>query len=100
MTLMYITCKNQKEAEKISRHLLKKRLIACSNMFPVKSMYWWGGKIVNGNEVVIVAKTNEKNFPKAEYEVKKLHSYGIPCILRIEAKANADYSHWAEKEMG
>ena len=99
MTLAYITCKDQKEAEKISRHLLEKRLIACSNMFPVKSMYWWQGKIQNDDEVVIMAKTNEKNFSKVKAEAKKLHSYQIPCILKIDAEANKDYDDWAGKEM-
>lgn len=99
MALIYITCKDKEEAEKISRYLLENRLIACSNMFPVKGMYWWEGKIVDDNEIVIIAKTNSKNFSKAEKEVKKLHSYKVPCILKIGAKANKDYEEWAEKEM-
>ena len=96
---MCITCKDGKEAEKISRHLLEKRLIACSNIFPINSMYWWEGKIQNDNETVIIAKTSSKNFPKAEKEVKKLHSYKVPCILRIGAKANKDYEEWADNEI-
>lgn len=99
MTLVYITCKDEKEAEKISMHLLKKHLIACANIFPIKSLYRWGGKIVNDNEHVIIAKTNNKNFKKVESEAKKMHSYDIPCILRINSKANKDYEDWANKEM-
>ena len=78
MTLVYITCKGKKEAEKISMHLLKKRLIACANIFPIKSMYWWEEKIVNDKENVIIAKTSNRNFKKLESEVKKIHSYEIP----------------------
>lgn len=99
MTLAYITCKDKKEAEKISMHLLKKRLIACANMFSIKSMYWWKGKIVKGREIVIIAKTDSKNFKKMANEVKKLHSYSIPCILRIDATANKDYEAWAKNEL-
>ncbi|MBI2653658.1 divalent-cation tolerance protein CutA [Candidatus Woesearchaeota archaeon] len=99
MALAYITCKDKKEAEKISIRLLKKRLIACANIFPIKSMYWWEGKIVNDNEHVIIAKTNEKNFKKLENEARKLHSYQIPCILKINANANKDYDEWANKEL-
>jgi periplasmic divalent cation tolerance protein len=99
MTLAYITCKDGKEAEKISMHLLKKRLIACANVFPIKSMYWWKGKIVKGRETAIIAKTNSKNFKKVLGEVKKLHSYSIPCILSIDAAADKDYDAWTEKEL-
>jgi len=98
MVLAYITCKDKKEAVKISMHLLKKRLIACSNMFPINSLYWWKDKIVNDKEFVIIAKTTEKNFKILEKEVKKIHSYEIPAILRIKADANKDYLKWVKKE--
>ena len=99
MTLVYVTCKDKEEAEKISLHLLRKKLIACANIFPIKSMYWWNGKIVDDNENVIIAKTNNKNFKKMVDEVKKIHSYEIPCILKINATANKEYEEWASKEM-
>ena len=99
MALAYITCSDKKEAEKISRHLLKKRMIACANMFPIKSMYWWNKKIANENEYVVFAKTDEKHFKDLINEVKKLHSYKIPCILKIEAKANKEYEDWVNKEL-
>ena len=99
MTLVYITCKNKKEAEKISMHLLRKRIIACANIFPIKSMYWWNNKIVNDKENVIIAKTNDKNFNKVENEVKKIHSYEIPCILKINATSNKEYWQWANRKM-
>lgn len=99
MTLVYITCKNGNEAKKISMHLLKKRLIACANIFPIKSMYWWKGKIANDNESAIIAKTNAKNFKKVVNEVKSIHSYEIPCILKVNAAANKDYGQWANKEL-
>ena len=99
MTLVYITCRDEKEAEKISMRLLKKRLIACANIFPIKSMYWWNNKIAKHGENVIIAKTSSKNFRKVENEVKKMHSYEIPCILKINAAANSDYWAWAKKEL-
>ena len=99
MALLYVICKDKKEAGKISMHLLRKRLIACSNMFPVQSMYRWNQKIVNDAEYAVLAKTSNKNYKKAVDEIKKIHSYEIPCILRIEAKANKEYEDWANKEM-
>ena len=99
MTLVYITCRDKKEAENISKHLLKKRVIACANIFPIKSMYWWDNKIINDNENVIIAKTLERSYKKLEKEVKKMHSYTIPCILKINATANKAYEEWAKKEI-
>ena len=95
MTLIYITCKDEKEAVKISKHLLEKRLIACSNMFPIRSIYFWKGKMQDNKEFAIMAKTKEKNYKKIKEEVSKLHSYDVPCILKIDAEANESYEKWA-----
>ena len=100
MTIVYITCKDGKEARKISMHLLKKRLIACANIFPIKSMYWWQGKIVNGRETAIFAKANGKNFDKIVKEVEKMHSYRIPCIVKLGGKPSKKYESWANSEIG
>ena len=55
--MVYVACKDNEEAEKISNHLLKKRLIACANTFPVKSIYRWKNKINKDNEIVVLAKS-------------------------------------------
>ena len=99
MTLIYITCKDEEEAVKISKHLLEKRLIACSNIHPIRSLYWWEGKIQDEKEVVIIAKTLEKNYGKIKEEVSKLHSYDVPCILKIDAEANESYDKWVNDEV-
>ena len=51
---VYITNPTQKEAEKIAKHLLKKRLVACVNFFPVKSFYWWEGEILSEKEFGLI----------------------------------------------
>ena len=98
MILIYITCKDNSEAKKISKALLEKRLVACTNIHPIESMYWWEGKIQEDNEVVVLAKTGEKNYEKVKEEVEKIHSYEVPCVLRIKAEANEEYNKWIEEE--
>ncbi len=99
MTLIYITCKDEDEAVKISKYLLNKKLIACSNIHPIRSMYWWNEKMVDEKEFVLIAKTLEKNYEKIKQEVKKLHSYDVPCILKIDAEANESYNKWVNEEV-
>ena len=97
MTLIYITCKDEEEATKISKHLLEKKLVACSNMHPIRSMYWWKGKIQDEKEFVIIAKTLDKNYDEIKKEVSKMHSYDVPCILKIDAEANESYDKWVKE---
>jgi periplasmic divalent cation tolerance protein len=98
MILIYITCKDKKQAKDISNALLEKKLVACTNTHPTESMYWWDNKIQEDKEVVIIAKTKEENFDKVKQAVKQLHSYDIPCILKIKAEANKEYDNWVNRE--
>lgn len=97
MTLIYITCKDEKEAVKISKLLLDKKLIACSNMYPIRSMFIWEGKMQDEKEYVMMAKTKEKNFEKIKKEVERIHSYDVPCILKIDAEANESFDKWVNE---
>lgn len=98
MILIYITAKDKEEAKAISKALLEKRLVACTNIHPIDSLYWWKNKIQEDQETVIIAKTKETNYEKVKQEVKKLHSYDTPCILKIKAEANEEYTKWIQKE--
>ena len=98
MVFVYITCSSLKEAEHIARALLKKRLIACTNMFPIKSMFWWKGKITRANEHIIIAKTMKKNFNKIQSEVRIIHSYDVPCITLIDTLSNPEFEQWVRRE--
>ena len=54
--LVYILASDESEADKIIEQLLAKHLVACVNYFPVKSKYWWEGKLEEDTEVALIAK--------------------------------------------
>ncbi len=95
---VYVTCESFDEARKIARHLLEKRLIACANIFPVRSLFWWEGKIEECNEFVIIMKTKAEKFKELREEVKKVHSYSVPCICAfVVEEGNREFLDWIEK---
>ncbi len=100
MTLFYVTCRDEKLAEEIATSLLTKKLIACANMWPMKSFYTWKGKQEKDDEVVLILKTTDGFSKVVEEEVKKIHSYETPCIIQIEAKANQEFEKWVMEEVG
>ncbi len=100
MIFIYITCQNKKEAEKIGKYLLNKKLVACINIFPIESFYWWKGKIEKSKEFVLILKTLENKYNKILKEVEKLHSYTIPFIGQIKiSKVNKKYLNWLKNEI-
>ncbi len=100
MIWIYTTCKNKKEAVRISNHLIKNKLAACNNMFPISSVYRWKNKIVKDKEYALIIKTKNGKFNKIKNEIKKIHGYEVPCILKINInKVNKEYLSWLNKEV-
>jgi periplasmic divalent cation tolerance protein len=91
-----VTTASKQEAEKIVRHLLKGKLIACANIIgPVSSLFHWSGKIEVAEEYVILMKSREDLFEKLADGVKALHSYDVPEILALPVvKGSEDYLSW------
>jgi uncharacterized protein involved in tolerance to divalent cations len=75
MNLLFLTCKDQREADSITEDLLKKHLIVCSKSTPVKSQFFWKGNIDKEDEVLVVMESDESRFKQIEKVVRSLHSY-------------------------
>ena len=99
MIFLYITNESAKEAKKIARHLLEKRMIGCANIFPVNAMYWWKGKIADETEVVLIAKTTKENYQRVRDEIARIHPFDTPCIIKLDADPNEKYLQWIKSEL-
>jgi periplasmic divalent cation tolerance protein len=97
---VYITAKNQKEARKIAKILVKERLVACVNIIPrIESVYWWQNKMQHHGESALIAKTKKSNVRKIVSRIKSIHSYSVPCIVSLPIKdGNKDFMNWVKKE--
>jgi len=96
--IVYVTFPDKASARKIVNHLMDSRLIACANITPLESVYWWKGKKVASAEVAAILKTKNANWPKLKSEIGRLHPYEVPCIMRLEASANKAYEDWIRSE--
>ncbi len=97
VTLLYVTCASDAEAEKVAEAVVGARLAACANIIPgMRSLYWWLGKLERGEEAVLILKTRSSLVEAATQAVKAAHSYSVPCVipLPIGAGGNADYLAW------
>ncbi|HEX7928561.1 MAG TPA: divalent-cation tolerance protein CutA [bacterium] len=95
---VYMTASSVNEAKRISRALVEERLAACTNILPgMTSFYWWQGKIDEGHETVLIAKTREELVERLTARVKALHSYTIPCVVALPmVGGNPDFLKWIE----
>lgn len=99
LKLIYITALDKKEAEKIAQALVEERLAACVNMFPIKSIYRWRGKIEKADEIGLLVKTKAELADKIIKRVKELHSYEVPEIISLLIeKAEKNFLNWIDEE--
>jgi periplasmic divalent cation tolerance protein len=97
---VYMTAGSIEEARKIGRALIEGRLAACVNVIPgMSSLYWWQGKVEEGSETVMIAKTRADLVPQLTERVKALHSYTVPCVVSIPIEnGNRAFLDWIEAE--
>ena len=99
MVIVYVPCGNEEEARNIGKALVEKKLAACANYFPIKSIFNWKGKLDETGEILLLLKTTDEKWEAVKEEVKKMHSYEIPCIMKIEANANKEYEKWVRESV-
>jgi periplasmic divalent cation tolerance protein len=95
MIVIGVTFKDKKEAKKIISSLIKEKLIACANIFPIESMFLWNNKVCNEKEVFALMKTKKNNYNKIKNFINKMHSYDVPLIESWNIdNINTKYNSW------
>jgi periplasmic divalent cation tolerance protein len=95
--VVLVTCTSAKEARRIARVLVDRKLAACVSILqpPVVSVYQWKKRIQFAREVLLVIKTSGARFVDLEREVKRLHGYKIPEIIALPIiRGSRDYLAW------
>lgn len=100
LCFIYTTAKSIDEMKNIVCVLLEEKLIACANITPgVKSYYRWEGQVESADEATAILKTRLSLFSAVELRLRKLHSYSIPCIAKIEVDSvAAPFKAWVLSE--
>lgn len=98
--LLFLTCANSEEANKISKVLLEQKLVVCIKKTPVSSSFLWKGKIENSDEVLLIMDSIEENFEQINQEVKKLHSYETFVLTSLPVnQTTKEVQDWATEEL-
>ncbi len=98
--VLYVTASSEEEAARLGQALVEERLAACANVLgPIRSIYWWQGKLEQGAEVALILKTRADLVEKATQRLKALHSYSVPCVIALPILGgNPDFLAWIGAE--
>jgi periplasmic divalent cation tolerance protein len=87
-------------ASKIAQTLLENRAAACVQVVgPVRSKYWWKGKIEEAEEWVCTIKARSADYERIEAIISDAHSYDVPEILAFPVqRGSRRYLEWLDAE--
>lgn len=88
------TVNNKEQATDITKKLLAEKLIACANICPISSVYFWNGKLEEAEEMEIICKTTIKLHNRVVARIMELHPYDLPGIAAYPVEANEAYALW------
>lgn len=99
LCILFLICANDKEADKISQTLLKKKLVVCAKKFPVSSSFLFKSKIDNSNEILLIMESTEEKFSEIEKEVAKIHSYETFVLFSLPViQTTQSVKEWIKQE--
>ncbi|MBU3612616.1 divalent-cation tolerance protein CutA [Polynucleobacter sp. MG-27-Goln-C1] len=89
------------DAKKMAHQLIECRLAACVQIQEgMHSIYRWEGKICEGNEVLLSAKTVEDKWVDISNFIKSHHPYDLPeLIAYAPTKYESLYGKWVQAEV-
>lgn len=94
-SVVLVTAPNRTVARRLAQAALKARLIACANLTPIESHYWWQGKIEKGGEVLLVLKTVSSRLTALERLIVDRHPYDTPEFVVLPVtRGNRRYLAW------
>jgi periplasmic divalent cation tolerance protein len=86
--------------EEIGRSLLADKLVACLQIIgPIKSVYWWKGRLEETEEWIGIMKTRRDLYAAVEKAIRERHPYEVPEIMAVGADfVLPEYRQWVVSE--
>ena len=99
--VVFSTCGDEAEAQRVGRHLVEQRVAACVTLVPgARSIYWWQGKVEESSEWILIIKSSREALPKLREQLQKVHSYQVPEIVALPiVDGSQPYLDWMEREI-
>ena len=97
---VFTTVEKKEDADRMASIVVNQRVAACAQVVgPIRSTYWWKGKVEETEEWLFMMKTRRDLFSTLEKEIKALHPYEVPEIIALPIVAgSASYLEWIEAE--
>lgn len=92
---LVITAPDAEWAEKITRVLIDRKLVACGHQFQIHAIYTWQGKTEANIETRVALHTRVDLVDEISAIATATHPYEVPCVIALPIiNASPSYADW------
>ncbi|MER7846596.1 divalent-cation tolerance protein CutA [Kitasatospora sp. NPDC096077] len=93
------THESEAKARELAAAVVRERLAACAQVYPVRSVYWWEGEVQDSAEWRIDLKTRADLAGRLADFIGAEHSYDTPEVIGVPVvTGSAAYLEWVGAE--
>ncbi|KAF3701848.1 Protein CutA -like protein Precursor [Channa argus] len=98
-SVLLINSPTEQVAKDIGRAIMERRLAASINILArTFTMYYWKGKIEDGNEILMLVKTKTSMIKQVVDYVRSVHPYANPEVLSFRVEdGSLPYMKWMDE---
>jgi len=89
------------KGEEIAKTLVEEHLVACVNLYPIQSVYFWKGEARMEKEITLMMKVAAEGIDAVKKRLLELHPYDLPefVVLEVDTQASLqEYVNWVRNE--
>ncbi|MEV8094733.1 divalent-cation tolerance protein CutA [Kitasatospora sp. NPDC085879] len=89
----------EEKARVLAALVVRERLAACAQVYPIGSVYWWDGEVQSAPEWRIDFKTRADLADRLTAFLRAHHDYETPEVVAVPVVAGSDaYLDWVAAE--
>ena len=94
--ILMTTLPDEGQAREVAKLLVTRKLAACINILPkMTSIYEWEDKLEQGEEHLLLIKTEQHLVTELQNTIKEIHPYELPEIIAVNIDAGYEkYLGW------
>ncbi|MEU6973308.1 divalent-cation tolerance protein CutA [Kitasatospora aureofaciens] len=93
------THESEEQARDLAAAVVRERLAACAQVYPVRSVYWWEGEVQDAEEWRIDLKTRAELADRLAGFVVARHPYETPEVIAVPVVSGSPgYLRWVAGE--
>ena len=95
------TFPDENQAKEVAKILVSNNLAACINILPkMTSIYQWQGKLEQGQEHLLLIKTEQHRVAELQSAIQEAHPYELPEIVVVPILSGYEpYLKWISESV-